>query len=130
MEHLLTPEVINALLALTSVTITGFVGWLVPTLRAMWGIDIDARARETLHSALHTGALLAWSQVSDKVDKPDIGELINILLAHVTGEGAGQAVARLSVSQSALRSLAEAKLLEIGNQIAPELPTALLGRRG
>ncbi len=122
MQAFLTPELINALLTLTSLAVTGFVGWLAPTLHQRWGIDLDDRARATLHSALNTGAHLAWSRVSNRIDPPDMNALIQILLAHVAGEGAGQAVRRLNVSQSALRSLAEAKLMEVGTNMALQLP--------
>lgn len=120
MEFLLTPDLTQSLLALTSVVITGFVGWLAPVLKSRWGFEIDERARQTLHSALNTGAMLAWSRVSDDVKPPTTQDMVDILLSHVLGEGAPDAVAKLRVSQPALRGLAEAKIIEVG---------ALLGHR-
>lgn len=49
------PHVLEAIGAL----ITLLLGWLTMQARARWGIEIEARHREALHSALTTGARLA-----------------------------------------------------------------------
>jgi preprotein translocase subunit Sss1 len=125
MQALLTPEVTQSLLSLTGLVITGFVGWLAPALKTRWGVEVDERARQTLHSALNTGALIAWSRVSEHVDKPSTHDLTNILLRHVMGEGAGGAIGQLKVSHPVLRDLAEAKILEVGAMLGQRAFTAL-----
>ena len=47
---------------------------------------------------------------------------MDLLLTHVMGPGAGDAVRRLKVSGTALGRLAEAKLLEASKELAIDLP--------
>ena len=50
MPHFL--EILGAML-------TVLIGWAADTARRRWGLDIEARHREALHSALMTGARIA-----------------------------------------------------------------------
>ena len=43
------------LLELLAAILTIIIGWLAALARARWGIEIEARHREALHSALMTG---------------------------------------------------------------------------
>ena len=47
----LTPHLLELLAAI----LTLIIGWLAAQARARWGVEIEARHREALHSALMTG---------------------------------------------------------------------------
>ena len=47
----LTPHLIELIAAIATI----ILGWLAAQARARWGIEIEARHREALHSALMTG---------------------------------------------------------------------------
>lgn len=46
-------------LEILGATLTVLIGWAADTARRRWGIEIEARHREALHSALMTGARMA-----------------------------------------------------------------------
>ena len=50
------------LLELIAAIATLIIGWLAAKARARWGIEIEARHREALHSALMTGVRYALSR--------------------------------------------------------------------
>lgn len=113
----MNPEILNALLVLTTAFIGALTAWIGNTAKQRWNYDMDARAQATLHSALETGALFAWSKVTDRVTTPRMSEMIATVLGHVTGEGAGEAALRLNASSAVLRTLATAKLTEVGARL-------------
>ena len=47
----LTPHLLELIAAVATI----IIGWLAAKARARWGIEIEARHREALHSALMTG---------------------------------------------------------------------------
>ena len=51
----LTPQLIELIAAIATI----ILGWLAAQARARWGIEIEARHREALHSALMTGVRYA-----------------------------------------------------------------------
>jgi hypothetical protein len=50
------------LLELIAAILTLIIGWLAAKARVRWGIEIEARHREALHSALMTGVRHALSE--------------------------------------------------------------------
>ena len=50
------------LLELIAVVATAIIGWLAAQAKARWGLEIEARHREALHSALMTGVKHALSE--------------------------------------------------------------------
>ena len=50
------------LLELIAAILTIIIGWLAAEARARWGVEIEARHREALHSALTTGVRYALSR--------------------------------------------------------------------
>jgi hypothetical protein len=64
----LTPHLLELIAAIATI----IIGWLAARARARWGIEIEARHREALHSALMTGvrhALARGLQEQDAVAK-------------------------------------------------------------
>lgn len=113
----MTPEMLDQVMVILGALITLFVGFIGQQSRKRWGIELSARSRETLQSALHTGALMAWARFSDQVVSPSREDMIAIVLNHMKGDGAGESIKKLQTSDTTLRSLAEAKLMEVGNQL-------------
>ena len=50
-------------LPIVATIVTAIIGWAAAQARARWGIEIEARQREALHSALMTGAQLALARL-------------------------------------------------------------------
>jgi hypothetical protein len=50
------------LLELIAALLTAIIGWLAAQAKARWGLEIEARHREALHSALMTGVKHALSE--------------------------------------------------------------------
>jgi len=50
------------LLELIAALATAIIGWLAAQVKARWGLEIEARHREALHSALMTGVMHALSE--------------------------------------------------------------------
>ena len=61
MDHLLT-ALAPHLLELIAAVATLVIGWLAAKARARWDIEIEARHREALHSALMTGVRYALAR--------------------------------------------------------------------
>ena len=118
MPDLITTEFLQAMMALTGVMITGIIGFVARRLEAQWGIQLDDSTRATLHSALNTGALMAWSRFNRSADGRIPQEMIDIVVDHVMGDGAKDAVERLNASGTTIRRMAEAKLTEVGAQLS------------
>ena len=130
MLNFLTPEITQSLMALTGVAVTGIVGWVARRLEARWGYEMDARARETLQSALTTGAMMAFARFDPTATAtgPKSDAMIRTVLDHVTGVGAKDAVHRLKASPQTLKDLAEAKLTEVGKQFLGDAVSNLISR--
>jgi hypothetical protein len=54
----LAPHLLELIAALVAI----LLGWLAAQARARWGVEIEARHREALHSALMTGVMHALSR--------------------------------------------------------------------
>ncbi|MFG6080996.1 hypothetical protein ACEUZ9_001611 [Paracoccus litorisediminis] len=92
------------LLDLIGLVIAAIIAWGTKKAREKWGIEIEARYREALQSALMTGARLALArQLTGSA-------AIQIILDHVRDVGAPDAVRHFDLDAGALTNLAEAKL--------------------
>lgn len=115
MDYLNDPAFADLIHALLQLVIASAAGAAALIYRKIAGKDLDAEARATLHSALETGAYMAWSRFFGP-EPVDQAEMMRVQLAHVLGAGAADAVKTLGIEQADLNGLAEAKLMKIGTQ--------------
>lgn len=91
--------------------VLGALAWFFRRLPERWRIDIEARHRDALHSALNTGAGLVVDtlQRHPSIAVPDraAGEIVEYVRRSVPG-----AIRRLGPSQKQLEQMARAKLQE------------------
>lgn len=76
-----------------------------------WGIEIEARHREALHSALMSGIRAALERGDDRT------AAITSAIAHAT-QSVPDAISALNPSTGVLQSIAEGKLREVAAQAA------------
>lgn len=76
-------ELTQALVPAFGLVVTALVGWAVAMLKAKTGIDIEARHREALQSALTNGALLAMRKAGWLPGQPVGQEVLGIGRAYV-----------------------------------------------
>lgn len=101
------------ILELLGVLLTGVIGWAAAAARKKWGIDIEARYREALHSALLTGAQLALKhELTGK-------EAVNLILRYVVSS-VPDAIKGLGASHEIMTDLAKAKLEQVAQAKAKE----------
>jgi len=96
----------------TNAAVTVLVGLLAALARRYVGITLDARARETLHSALDTGAHAAVSAITAKAGQMQ-DEVRDARIAFILDwaeQGAAGAIRHFGVDQAQLETLATAKL--------------------
>ena len=107
-------DIINATIApflpdLIGAAVTALLGYAVTLLRARFGIEIEARNREALHSALTTGALLGLAKLGVTASKDDLAAAsVEYARSSVPG-----ALARLAPSNEVLTSLALSKVQQV-----------------
>ncbi|MFE3838869.1 hypothetical protein [Pseudogemmobacter sonorensis] len=92
------------LLDIAGVMVAILLAGLFRTLKARWGIEIEARHREALQSALMTGIAAALSRGLRREDA------IEAAILHVAGVGAKDAVEFFQLEGEDLKRLAESKL--------------------
>lgn len=105
LPHLL--EIINILLA-------GLVAWVANVARKKWGVDIEARHREALQSALMNGARLALDR------KLDAKAALQLILSYVH-ESVPGAIKALKPPVRVLEDLAWAKLQEAAQVVGDDV---------
>ena len=93
------------LLAILAALLTAAIGWAATRFAQKTGIDIEARHREALHSALITGPQLA---IRGKLT----GSAATALTLDCVAKSVPDAIAKLAPSQAVLADLAQAKLQE------------------
>lgn len=94
------------ILELLGVLLTGIIGWAAAAARRKWGIEIEARYREALHSALMTGAQLAMkNELTGKA-------AIDLVLRYIK-QSVPDAIGSLKPSPDVLTDLAKAKLEQV-----------------
>ena len=101
--EVLTPLLIDLLALLLSVAI----GWLSLQAHRSLGVEVEARPREALHSAIMTG--VRRSLADDLSRKQIIQKAL-----HFTRSSVPDAVRALVKDEGILRALAEAKMRELG----------------
>lgn len=106
-------DLYGALLPMILQVISAVLGLLLIRLssvaRERWGIEVEARMREALHSALMTGITGALGRgLSGK-------EAVAAAVAHAVQRGAPDAIASFGLSEDALADMAMAKLHEVIN---------------
>lgn len=94
------------ILELLGVLLTGIIGWAAAAARRKWGIEIEARHREAMHSALLTGAQLAMKhELTGKA-------AIDLVLRYIK-QSVPDAIGSLKPSPDVLTDLAKAKLEQV-----------------
>ena len=94
------------IIELIGLALTGIIGWAAAAARKKWGIEIEARYREALHSALLTGAQLAMKhELTGKA-------AIDLILRYIK-QSVPDAIGSLNPSTEVLTDLAKAKLEQV-----------------
>lgn len=100
---------------LVSVLVAALVGFLTVKLNKWLGLNIEARHREALHSALKNGALAGLSKVqamtADK--KIDVRSEIVAQALIYASQAAPDAIKHFGITPQRLREMIEAKLPEV-----------------
>lgn len=110
--HAAAPHVLELL----GLAIAGIIGWAAAAVRRKWGIEIEARHREALQSALLNAARLALRRELTGA------AAINLILEYA-GRSVPDAISALRPGPEVLIDLAKAKLEEA----AAEKVTAATG---
>lgn len=101
------------ILELLGVLLTGIIGWAAAAVRKKWGIEIEARHREAMHSALLTGAQLAMkNELTGKA-------AIDLVLRYIK-QSVPDAIGSLKPSPDVLTDLAKAKIEQVAQAKAKE----------
>ncbi|MDF3606353.1 hypothetical protein PE067_09495 [Paracoccus sp. DMF-8] len=106
----ITPGLVEIL----GVLLTGIIAWAASKAREKWGIDIEARHRDALQSALMTGARLALANELTGKDA------INLILNYVR-QSVPDAIGKLNPDADVLMDLAKAKLEQAVTEKARDL---------
>ncbi len=115
----LSAAVLPALVALIGSTLTIILRRAARVAEMRWGIEIEARHREALHSAILSGLMAALSRgkTGDAV--------IEAALDHV-GVSVPDAIRAIpQVTPDVLRSIARAKLLDVVDKAVAPIPVEL-----
>lgn len=93
------------ILELMAGALSAMIGWAAMAAKRKWGLDIEARHREALHSALMTGARMALDRALSPQSAADLA--IGYAEASVPG-----AIRALRPTPEVLVNLARAKVAE------------------
>ena len=69
MDTITSAIITQIVLPIVATIVTALIGWAAAQARTRWGIEIEARQREALHSALMTGAQLALSRLGPQASQ-------------------------------------------------------------
>lgn len=106
-DTLLATIVAQIVLPIVATITTALIGWAAAKLRARWGIEIEARQREALHSALMTGAQLALARLGPQASQTALlAETLNYAQSSVPGAISGLRPAAGVMSNLALAKIA------------------------
>ena len=94
------------LLEIISTILAAVLVWLANTARVRFGIEIEARHREALHSAIMSGVRAALSRGLRGQD------LVDAVMNHVA-RSTPDAIARLKPASGVLENIIEGKLREV-----------------
>ncbi len=101
------------ILELLGVLLTGIIGWAAAAARRKWGIEIEARHREAMHSALLTGAQLAMKH--ELTGKAAVDLILRYVVSSVP-----DAIKGLGASHEVMTDLAKAKIEQVAQAKAKE----------
>ena len=93
------------ILELIAGLLSAMIGWAAMAAQRKWGLDVEARHREALHSALMTGARMALDRALSPASATDLA----ISYARVS---VPDAIKALRPSGEVLVNLARAKIAE------------------
>ena len=111
------------LLEIISILLASLIGWAANTARRKWGIDIEARHREALQSALLNGARLALERGFG--GQAAVAEILKHVQISVP-----DAVIALDARKEVLGNLAQAKLREVAQGAGMDQLSEALKRAG
>ena len=120
LDTILTAAV-PGVLELVGVILTGIIGWAATRARAKWGIEIEARHREALQSALLNGARLA-------MDRQLTGKAAIDLVLTFIRSSVPDAIGNLKASPEVLTDLARAKLEQAAAEKARDVTGAAVDK--
>ena len=106
---------------LIGLALTGIIGWAATRARAKWGIEIEARHREALQSALLNGARLA-------LDRQLTGRAAIDLVLTFIRSSVPDAIGNLKASPEVLTDLARAKLEQAAAEKARDVTGAAVDK--
>lgn len=106
---------------LIGLALTGIIGWAAAKARAKWGIDIEARHREALQSALLNGARLA-------LDRQLTGKAATDLVLTFIRASVPDAIGNLKATPDVLTDLARAKLEQAAAEKARDVTGAAVDK--
>ena len=109
------------ILELLGVLLTGIIGWAAAAARRKWGIEIEARHREALQSALLNGARLALDR--QLTGKAAIDLVLTFIRASVP-----DAIGNLNATPKVLTDLARAKLEQAAAEKARDVTGAAVDK--
>ena len=109
------------IIELLGVLLTGIIGWAAAKARAKWGVDIEARHREALQSALLNGARLALDR--QLTGKAAIDLVLTFIRASVP-----DAIGNLKATPEVLTDLARAKLEQAAAEKARDVTGAAVDK--
>lgn len=98
--------ILPSLLEIIAVVLGALLIRATETARTRWGIEIEARHREALHSAMMSGIRAALARGLS-------GEAAISAAISYAGQSVPDALAKLSPTGEVLQSIAEAKLREV-----------------
>ena len=106
MDTITAAIIAQVILPIVATIVTAIIGWAAAQARARWGIEIEARQREALHSALMTGAQLALSRLGPQASQTALtAEAVKYAQGSVPG-----AISGLRPAAGVLSDLALAKI--------------------
>ena len=116
-------ELLPAITAVVMAIITGLLGLLTTWLREKFKVEIEARHRQALHSALETGTAYALEALGDALVKsPAIAtadETINRIIKY-TQDSVPDALRHFVPTREQLDKMARAKITEVMSRYRPD----------
>lgn len=109
MDTITAAIIAQIVLPIVATIVTAILGWAATAAKQRWGIEIEARQREALHSALMTGAQLALARLGPQATQAALtAEVVKYAQGSVPG-----AISGLRPAAGVLSDLALAKVTAI-----------------
>ncbi|WP_323781909.1 hypothetical protein [Leisingera sp.] len=104
-------ELMPVLVSGLSVILSALIGAAAHKANRRWGLDIEARHREALHSAIMSGIQAAIEEGPEEAAEVLISSAVDYARASVP-----DAISRLHAGDLVLQRLARGKLVEVGSR--------------